>query len=495
MSEQPQTQKREKNAAQPRRVARNTSFLTISQIINYGEGFVYVILLARYLGPQGLGVWNFAVALIAVFSILANFGLTTITTREVARDTSKASKYAANLIPIGLLFALLTTSLIVVFVNALGYSQQTIYVVYILAIGMIVNAVAGLLFAIFQAFERLEFQAVVLVIGSVVQLCGAVIAIQLHLNLVAFALVSLVSSGAGLAYAYVICIRRFFVPHLEADFTFWKRVLIEAWPMAAVAISVIIYFRIDVIMISFIQGTTAVGFYSVAYSLSEASLVVPSMFIASIFPIISRLYQASNTSFRDTCALSMRYLLYLALPIAFLVTLWAKPIVPLLYGAGFAPSVLALQILIWAAAIMYVSMVSGNAFVAANLQRLYMRLTLSMIAVNVSLNLFLIPTYGYVGASFATVVTEAFGLAAGLIILGRHGYDFRLRRTSLPPLFGLSVILAISALMYFGDFPLALITVIDLAVYALILYKFGINEYDKQLILSVLPLRRTESER
>ena len=117
---------------QPRRVARNTSFLTISQIINYGEGFVYVILLARYLGPQGLGVWNFAVALIAVVSILANFGLTTITTREVARDTSKASKYAANLIPIGLLFALLTTSLIVVFVNALGYSQQTIYVVYIL---------------------------------------------------------------------------------------------------------------------------------------------------------------------------------------------------------------------------------------------------------------------------------------------------------------------------------------------------------------------------
>ena len=60
----------------------------------------------------------------------------------------------------------------------------------------------------------------------------------------------------------------------------------------------------------------------------------------------------------------------------FFVTLWAKPIVPLLYGAGFAPSVVALQILIWAAAIMYVSMVSGNAFVAANLQRFYMRLTL-----------------------------------------------------------------------------------------------------------------------
>jgi O-antigen/teichoic acid export membrane protein len=265
--------------------------------------------------------------------------------------------------------------------------------------------------------------------------------------------------------------------------------------MAAGSIGAIIYFRIDVLMVSVIQGTGAVGFYSVAYSLAEASLVVPSMFIASLFPILSRLYQASKKSFRDTCAVSMRYLLYLALPMAFFVTLWAKPIVPFLYGASFGPSVLALQILIWAAAIMYVKIVSGNALVAANLQRVYMGLIFSMIVINVTLNLLLIPTYGYVGASFATVVTEAFGLAAGLVILGRHGYNFGLWRVSLPPFFGLSVILAISALMYFRDLPLALITIIDLAVYAAIIYKFGINEYDKQLILSMLPLRRTESER
>jgi len=334
-----------------------------------------------------------------------------------------------------------------------------------------------------------------LILSAVVQLCGAVIAIQLHLSVVAFALISLITSGIALAYVYLICVRRFFVPRLEADFGFWKRVLLEAWPMATVSIGVMIYIRIDVLMISIIQGTTAVGLYSVAYTLSEASLVVPTMFLASIFPLMSRLFEASNTAFRDTCAMSMRYLLYLALPMAFFVTLWAKPIVPLLYGASFSPSVMALQILIWAAAIMYVTMINGNAFVAANLQRLYMILTYGMLAVNVSLNLLLIPAYSYVGASFATVVTEAFGLAVGLIILRQHGYDFGLRRTSLPPLFGLSVILVISALMYFGDFPLVLITVVDLAVYAVIIYRFGINESDKKIILSVLPLRRTASGR
>ena len=78
MPEQPQTEKHESNTASVRRVARNTSFLTISQIISYGESAVYTILVAKYLGAEGLGVLNFGIALIAIFSILANFGLTTL---------------------------------------------------------------------------------------------------------------------------------------------------------------------------------------------------------------------------------------------------------------------------------------------------------------------------------------------------------------------------------------------------------------------------------
>jgi len=434
--------------------------------------------------------------LIAVFSVFANFGLTTITTREVARDTSKARKYAANVIPIQLLFALLTVGLIVVFVNALGYSQQTIYVVYILSIGLIFSTFSSVILAIFQAFEQLEFQSAVWVITSVVQICGAVIAIELHLNVMAFALVSLLASGVVVAYVYAICVRRFFMPHLEADFTFWKDTLTEAWPMAAMAIGVIVYFRIDVVMLSVIKGTTAVGFYSVAYTLSEASTVVPSIVVLSLLPILSHLHQDSHASFRDICAQSMRYMLYLALPMAFFVTLWAKPIVSLLFGSAFGPSVAALQILIWAAALMYLTIVGGTAFVAANLQRLNMGITFIMIALNVSLNVFLIPKYSYFGASFATVATEAFGLALGLFFLGRYGYDLRLRRTSLPAIFGLFVIVAISALLFLRDIPLALITIIDLPAYAAVIYKLGLNEQDKRVIVSLLkPLRRTESER
>jgi len=486
MSEPPQIQERENDVSQARRIARNTSFLTIGQIVSYAESFVYVIFVARYLGPPGLGILNFGAALIAVFNILSNFGLQAIVTREVARDTSKASKYAANIIPMELLFCVLTIGLIVAFVNVAGYSPQTLDVVYILSIGMIVSSLSSIFLAIFQAFERLEFQAAVSVITSVVQLCAALTAIQLHLNVVAFALVSILTSGVALVYVYVTCVRRFFVPRLEVDFTFWKSTLTEAWPMAAMAVTIMIYFRIDVVLISLIQGTTPVGYYSIAYNLSEASTVVPVVLIASLFPVLSRLHQDSRTSFQDMCAHAIRYLLYLALPMAFFVTLWARPIVPLLYGARFDPSVLALQILIWAAAIMYITMVIGNAYVAANLQRLNMKLTFVGLAVNIVLNLVLIPRYTYYGASFATVVTEASGLVLDVIILGRYGFSFGLRKTSLPPVLGLGAIAVISALLFFGNAPLALITLVDLAAYGAIIYKLGIDEQDKRIILGLL---------
>ena len=184
--------------------------------------------------------------------------------------------------------------------------QQTIYVVYLLSVGLIVNALSALFLAVCQAFQRLGFQSLSLIITSIVALCGAVLAIHLHANVVVFAFVSLVATGAGSAYVYAVFVRRSALPRLEADFSFWRATLKEAWPMAVMAIGIMIYFRIDVVIISLIQGTTAVGFYSVAYTLSEASTVVPSMFVLSLLPILSHMHQNSKTSFRDTCAQSVQ---------------------------------------------------------------------------------------------------------------------------------------------------------------------------------------------
>jgi len=101
----------------------------------------------------------------------------------------------------------------------------------------------------------------------------------------------------------------------------------------------------------------------------------------------------------------------------------------------------------------------------------------------------LLPKHTYFGASFATVVKEAFGLALALFFLGRYGYTLS-QRSSVPPFFGLAIIGVVSALLLFENALLTPIIIIDLAVYAAVIYKFGIDYDNKRLILGLLKAGR-----
>ena len=100
----------------------------------------------------------------------------------------------------------------------------------------------------------------------------------------------------------------------------------------------------------------------------------------------------------------------------------------------------------------------------------------------------LIPKCSYFGASFATVVTEAFGLALALFFLGLYGYALGLKRASMPHILGFAIVGVVSALLLFENAPLTLITII--VVYAVVIYEFGIKDDDKRLILGLLKTAR-----
>ncbi len=102
------------------------------------------------------------------------------------------------------------------------------------------------------------------------------------------------------------------------------RVIIrEGWPMGAMALSVAIFSRIDTVMLEFMRGSDAVGLYSAAYKLSDLSTVVPVMFTSAIYPIIARLHISSKSSFQYSYEKSVKFLFYIAVPMAFVVTLLA----------------------------------------------------------------------------------------------------------------------------------------------------------------------------
>ncbi|MDP2845891.1 MAG: oligosaccharide flippase family protein, partial [Candidatus Methanoperedens sp.] len=139
-----------------RRIAKNALVLLIAQIISMGLGFFYIMYTARYLGAEGFGVLSFALAFTGIFGVFSDLGLSTLTTREVARDKSLAGKYIGNIAAMKAVLVVITFGLIAVAINLLGYPEQTIKVVYLVALSIIFSAFTGMFNSVFQAFEKME---------------------------------------------------------------------------------------------------------------------------------------------------------------------------------------------------------------------------------------------------------------------------------------------------------------------------------------------------
>ena len=470
------------------RIAKNTGVLLVSKVVSYVIGFFFIMYTARYLGAEGFGTLSFALAFTGIFGVFADLGLRQLTVREVARDKSLAGKYLGNIAVMKVILVIVTFGLIALFINLLGYPEQTIKVVYLVALSIIFSAFSGMFYSIFQAYEKMEYQSVGQILSSALMLSGALFAISQGFSVVGFASIYFLVSAIVLGYAFAVCAWKFVLPKIEVDWSFWKQSIKEAWPMGGMAVCIMIYFRIDAVMLSLMIDDTAVGLYSAAYRLSEISTIIPSMFMASVFPVLSRYHGDSMGSFVGAYGKSVKYLLYLALPMALIVTLLARPIVNLIFGNEFSGSVIALQILIWASAIMYVTMVQGTTIVTANRQMFSFKVTIVAALLNIILNYIVIPKYSYIGASAATVATEAFGLFVGIFFLNRWGYKLNMTRIYLPPILGLFTAGAVSIILINMNINVLIISMVVIVIYGVIVYKMGITEDDKQLIRNIFNL-------
>jgi len=185
-----------------KRIARNATLLLLAQIVGYALGFFYIIYTARYLGAEDFGVLSFALALTAIFAILTDIGLQPLTVREVARDKTLASKYLANLTFTKIILSVITFALIAIVINVMDYPIKTVATVYIVTLSILVTSFTTMIYSIFQAYERMEFQSAGLIINSSIMLVGAIIAIKINLDVSVSTLRKYLLAGS--TYSYIL---------------------------------------------------------------------------------------------------------------------------------------------------------------------------------------------------------------------------------------------------------------------------------------------------
>lgn len=402
-----------------RKIAKNTTVLFIAQIITYVLGFFITIYTIRYLSVDSWGILSAALALTGIFMVFSDLGLSTLTVREVARDKSLTKKYVGNTTAMKLILSLITFLLTITTVYIFPYSETTRIVVYILTAAFLFNAFSSIFYAIFQSYQKMEYQSVATILNSTVMLIGTFLAIYLGLDVIAFATVYLIANAVNFIYILVTYAWKFYPPNIEVDLNFWKPTIKEALPLSITSIFAIIIFRVDTVMLSVMKDVAAVGFYSAAYRLMEALIFFPQVYTTAIFPVLSTLYVSSKESLKASYLKSFKYLTILSLPIAVGITLLAEPIIMLLYKTEYIPSILVLQILVWVLPFIFVNYLQGSLLTAMNRQVTNLKIYAVSLVLAVGLNLILIPPYSYLGAAIATLLTEAFSVTLSFYVLSK----------------------------------------------------------------------------
>jgi len=388
------------------RIAKNTSVLLVSQIASYILGFFFIMYTARYLGAAGFGILSFALAFTGIFGVFSDLGLSTLTVREVARDKFLASKYLGNIAVMKIILVVITFGLIALTINLLDYPEQTITVVYLVALSVIFSAFSSMFYSIFKAYEKMEYQSVGHILNSILMLSGALFAISQGFSVVGFASIYFLVSVIVLGYSFVVCVWKFVLPKIEVDFSFWKPTIKEALPFGLTGTFIIIYLWIDSIMLSFMKGDAVVGWYGAAYRLVLVLLFIPIAFNSAIFPIMSQLYISSQNSLRFVYEKVFKYMLIVGFPIGVGTTLLADRIILLIFGAEYAPSIIALQILVWAIVLLFARNAFERLFESINRQIIVTKIFGFCAILNVILNLVLIPKYSYIGAAVTTLFSD-----------------------------------------------------------------------------------------
>ena len=461
-------------------IAKNTGVLAIAQAITMVLGLVLVIFIARSIGDVEFGKLGFAQSFTGILVIFADMGLSTVTIREIARQKELTSKYLGNIFLIKLILSVVTFALIALIINLMHYPADTTMVVYLIGISSILSSLSALSRSIFRAFEKMEFEAFLNIGKSILTTGIGLTVLFLGYGVIAIASVYLVAGIVDLFATSVVVIKKFAKPKLEIDFRFWKQIVHLALPFSLTAFIGLIYFQIDIVMLSVMKGDAPVGWYKAACTLVYSLIIIPTILSYAIFPAMSRFYISSRDALKTTLEKSAKYLFVVGLPIAVGTLLLSDRIILLFYGESFRHSIIALQILSLYLPLRFMNHATGYTLSSINKEPLRALSATFAAATNVGLNLLLIPMFSFAGAAIATTMTEVVLFASYYYFVAKHFHKLEFRPILIKPcLAGLAMGIFV---FYLKSINLCLLVISAAIIYFAVFYFIkGFDEEDKAI--------------
>lgn len=467
-------------------IARNTLFLMGGQIALRLGSFLFNIFVIRQLGDATFGQYSVVLAWTGLFAVLGDLGVTQYFTREVARDPRRGDELFWDVAALRLILAVVASVVTIVGAVLRGYPTDIVIAVALFTTTYFFQAVLAPLTSVIAGNERLDIASVISVIGQVVfMLIGAVVLFSGG-GLIALVAVSFLNLPLMIGLS-VWAVRHYNMRPVRPVFQIsqWWRLVRWGLPFALIQLTLTFNFRIDTIILEQFASFEVVGWYNAAYNFTRSLLTISSALIIALPLTLAREHARDPEVVRPWYYRSVKFMVFVGLPLAVGGMLLADRIVALLYGPDYAPAAVAVAILVWDTPLLMYTALCGNLTTAIKREHTAMRIYLAVGLFNVVMNLALQPLFGMIAASVITVGSETVGVLLFYILFRREfgaGLSFN-------HLFRLGVSAGLMGLLIIAlrDLPLLLNVPISAGAYLILVVVTGaLTVQERQMIAGVL---------
>lgn len=459
-----------------RAIAKNTVMQVAGKFAGTVLGIVTVGVMTRALGTDGYGAFTTALTFLQFFGILVDFGLTLTMAKLLAEPDADESKVASNILTLRLTSAFILFGLAPFIALAFPYGADVKQAIAIGTASFFAMTGAQVLGGLFQKKLATGWVALAEVAGRVVLLIGTLHAARTGAALMGYVWALVLGNVVQFTIAFIAA-RRLVALRPAFDFTLWKRIAQESWPIAISIAFNLIYLKGDVLVLSLFRPEAEIGLYGAAYKVLDVVTVIPMIFMGLALPVLAASWTAGRKEeFGRRLRTAFDAMSIMAIPLAVGAWVVGGDLMKLVAGPEFADSGRYLAILMLAGAAVFWSGLFGHAVVAIGMQRKMIFAYALDAAVSLTLYFTLIPRYGAVAAAWVTVFAEAFiALLCAIAVLRATGIRPPLRATGIS--FLAAAIMA-AALMAIPTIPVLLRVLIGAAIYAAILRLTGVISKD-----------------
>lgn len=388
------------------RFIQNTSWILGANLVQMVLSFIIGMISARYLGPSNFGVINYAAAIVAFFTSIANLGMEGVLVNEFTRKEYKNSEVLGTSLVMGLVSSIISSILVVLLVGVLKQWDRLMIVVTFLQSLTLVFKAFNVFDYWFQSKLLSKYPSIIKCLSYIVMSAYKIFLLVTNKSVIWFAFslgVDTLSIALGLMFCYFV-IEKGKIRFNER--LIWH-ILAQSSPFIISSLVSVIYTQMDKVMIElFLNDSAQTGLYSAALTVCTTWLFLPQAFITSARPVILTMKDRNDSRYIVRLKQLYSFIIWGCIAVAAAITICAPIIIKILYGDAYVAAANTLRILIWYTVFSMIGTARGIWILCEKKNRYVWRYLIVGSIVNVILNACLIPYMGISGAALATVFAQ-----------------------------------------------------------------------------------------